>query len=101
LHYSKVAKNERLKNKSEKNKVQPIEISVLKSNDENEKEEETKAPLVNSIEQAKKDRNEKILLYTMTILIAFLCYGTLPGLQSYSTLPYGNNVFNLAVNLSN
>lgn len=28
------------------------------------------------------------------------CYGVLPGLQSYSTLPYGNDIFNYAVNLS-
>ena len=65
---------------------------------------------------------EKFILLSYTFFLSFFCYGVLPGLQSYSTLPYGeflqtrtniinkvylnfnfrkgNDVFNLAVNLS-
>jgi hypothetical protein len=69
---------------------------------------------------------EKVLLNILTVMITFICFGILPGLksktnslsfystykqlclfqpillgiQSYSTLPYGNNVFNYAINLS-
>ena len=35
------------------------------------------------------ERNEKIVLYSYFFIIAFLYYGFLPGIQSYSTLPYG------------
>lgn len=34
--------------------------------------------------------NEKLILLTFTFFLSFFCYGVLPGLQSYSTLPYGN-----------
>lgn len=33
---------------------------------------------------------EVYILLTYTIFLSFFCYGVLPGLQSYSTLPYGN-----------
>lgn len=32
---------------------------------------------------------EEIILLTYTFFLSFFCYGVLPGLQSYSTLPYG------------
>lgn len=35
-------------------------------------------------------RKEKIILLTYIFFLSFVCYGVLPGLQSYSTLPYGN-----------
>ena len=60
----------------------------------------------NFIEENKTDSNtneikrEKIILFLYIFMISFLAYGFLPGLQTYSTLPYGNHVFNLAVNLS-
>ncbi|CAF0955328.1 unnamed protein product [Brachionus calyciflorus] len=44
---------------------------------------------------------EKILLLSLNFFITFFFYGILPGVQSYSTLPYGNNVFHLSINLSN
>lgn len=37
---------------------------------------------------------EKFVLFAFTFCLSFLCYGVLPGLQSYSTLPYGTNSFN-------
>lgn len=45
-------------------------------------------------------KREKILLFTYGFILSFTSYGILPGLQSYSTLPYGNHVFNYAVNIS-
>ena len=100
LIFTKVAKKEKLKNTIEKNKVQPIEISIINKNKIDE-EEETKFKAENCIKQAEEERKEKIILYTIIFWVSFICYGALPGLQSYSTLPYGNNVFNLSVNLSN
>jgi hypothetical protein len=35
------------------------------------------------------DKTEQITLLTIIFLLSFVCYGVLPGLQSYSTLPYG------------
>lgn len=56
---------------------------------------------INTINQNYKSiRNEKIILLSYVFWLSFICYGVLPGLQSYSTLPYGNSVFNYAVNLS-
>ncbi|CAF0857715.1 unnamed protein product [Brachionus calyciflorus] len=46
------------------------------------------------------NRKEQVFLLGIIFWVSFLAYGVLPGLQSYSTLPYGNNIFNYAVNLS-
>lgn len=45
-------------------------------------------------------KKEKIFLLSLNFLITFFFYGILPGVQSYSTLPYGNNVFHLSINFS-
>ncbi len=47
-----------------------------------------------------KIRREKILMFAMNFLITFVLYGILPGLASYSTLPYGEKVFHMCINLS-
>ena len=47
-----------------------------------------------------EERTEIVLLNFYTCLTTFIYYGILPGLQTYSTLPYGNDVFNYSVNLS-
>ena len=39
-------------------------------------------------------------LFIMTFIGSFLMYGYLPGLISYSNLPYGNIFFHLSINLS-
>jgi hypothetical protein len=44
---------------------------------------------------------EIVILHLCTFIIAFFLYGFLPGLQSYSTLPYDINTFYLSINLSN
>ena len=41
-----------------------------------------------------------ISLFTMTFIGSFFMYGYLPGLISYSNLPYGNIFFHLSINLS-
>jgi hypothetical protein len=52
-----------------------------------------------SIDQ-RNHRIEQFVLLSYIALLSFTCYGVLPGLQSYSTLPYGNDIFNYSVNLS-
>lgn len=57
---------------------------------------DTQAPLnynvspVNSPVPFTSGFKEKFILLSYTVLLSFFCYGVLPGLQSYSTLPYGN-----------
>ena len=46
------------------------------------------------------ERREISTLLTLIFMLSFICYGVLPGLQPYSTLPYGNDIYNYAVNLS-
>jgi hypothetical protein len=43
---------------------------------------------------------EKVLLLAMNFLITFFFFGFMPGIQSYSTLPYGNVVYSWSINLS-
>ena len=52
------------------------------------------------VDKIDKSQTEKIILLTLIFFLSFICYGLLPGLQSYSTLPYSNQVYNLAVKLS-
>lgn len=33
---------------------------------------------------------EEYILFSIVTVVTFFCYGVLPGIQSYSTLPYGN-----------
>ena len=46
------------------------------------------------------DTADKMLLFFYNFLITFFMFGFLPGLQSYSTMPYGNLVYSLSINLS-
>lgn len=43
---------------------------------------------------------EKLYILFLTFLVNFFYYGIMPGLQSYSNLPYGDQTFFLSVNLS-
>ncbi len=45
------------------------------------------------------DRRQKTTLLAVNFSVAFLVYGFLPALQSYSTLPYGNQVYHTSINL--
>jgi hypothetical protein len=40
-------------------------------------------------ETEKNDRFEQYYLYCINFAVTFVLYGILPGMQSYSTLPYG------------
>jgi len=44
---------------------------------------------------------EKAYLLFLNFLVTFFFFGFLPGIQSFSTIPYGNMVFSLSINLSN
>lgn len=50
--------------------------------------------------QQNKINSENRLLYLITCLGSFVNYGFMPGLLSYSTMPYGNIYFHLSINLS-
>ena len=43
---------------------------------------------------------ETVILLSMVFVSSFIGYGLLPGLQTFSVMPYGIRSFNLAVNLS-
>lgn len=45
-------------------------------------------------------KNSLRLLFSLAFLGSFIQYGYLPGLLSYSTIPYGNIYFHLSINLS-
>ena len=47
-----------------------------------------------------KEKLELLLLLSMVFMTTFILYGILPGLQPYSTLPYGKDIYNYAVNYS-
>lgn len=42
-----------------------------------------------------------MLCYLLSFTVSFILYGIFPGIQSYSTLPYGSQVYSYSVNLSN
>ena len=89
LNTSKIAKHARKANKP--NIATSISQAELIS--EAKKEEYTS-------DEMPKNISMKLLL-TLTFLASFIQYGYLPGLLSYSTIPYGNVYFHLSINLSN
>ncbi len=46
------------------------------------------------------EKRELLILFSLIFMLSFICYGILPGLQPYSTLPYGNDIYNYSVNFS-
>lgn len=50
---------------------------------------------------ASKDKFEIGFLFCLTFLVSFVYYGYLPGIFSYSTIPFGIKYFHLATNISN
>lgn len=52
------------------------------------------------LEKNEKKTEIRFLLF-LTFLVTFIYYGYLPGLLSYSTIPYSNKFFHLSINLSN
>ena len=57
----------------------------------------------NDEEVASKVKKDPLIikcLMTVAFWASFIQYGFLPGLLSYSTIPYGNQFFHLSINLS-
>lgn len=64
---------------------------------QNESNEPAERPL-SALNQ--NEKREVTVLLSLIFMLSFICYGVLPGLQSYSTLPYGNDIYNYSVNFS-
>ena len=95
LNFSTIAKRER-KNASTNKRSRTIsEKSDIDVSPENAINSQTNLTLTDqqkskvSHEPISNNRLEKFVLLTIIFWVSFLAYGTLPGLQSYSTLPYG------------
>lgn len=73
-----------------------IEPTAIEKDEEEEEETGSK-----KLENTQHSAREKLILFALNFLITFFYYGILPGIQSYSTIPYGSNVFHLSINLSN
>jgi hypothetical protein len=119
LNFSKVALRARKRNAINNVRVNQIETLITTSNESfDSKSELNQSSANNSLlsegssatdnsfikflvdKRGTNDKMEKIVLNFYIFIVSFICYGVLPGLQSYSTLPYGNDVFNYAVNVS-
>ena len=85
LHESKYSKKSR-----------KIESNNSKSNTDYNEINSKKKQNIRSV--TKKESNNLSLMYFLTFLISFFIYGFMPGLVSYSTLPYGNFYFQLTIN---
>lgn len=71
------------------------QMEMIQDDDDEQEEEEVEVDAMMS------ETKEEIILYTITFFTTFFFYGILAGVQTYSTLPYGNRVYHLAINLSN
>jgi len=85
LNYSKTALRTR---KTYINRTNEINLSQI-----NLVEEE-------STDEAPIEKKNIFTLLCLTFAGSFIQYGYLPGLLSYSTIPYGNTFFHLSINLS-
>lgn len=47
-----------------------------------------------------REKYEMGFLFSLTFVVSFVYYGYLPGIFSYSTIPYGIKYFHLATNIS-
>ena len=96
LHFSPLAIRERKTNaiytKEKNNK------KIMPSFDKSEEPKfdvESKTQILNSDQNSKfgssmiNEKIEKCVIMVIIFMVSFICYGVLPGLQSYSTLPYG------------
>ena len=94
LHFSKTARKARKSNINSTETIKMSKIDLVQSDSE---ESNTKS----QPKESSRDKNRKlVLLFTLTFFGAFIQYGYLPGLFSYSTIPYGHIYFHLSINLS-
>ena len=104
INYLKILKRHR--------RVQPMimiskNIQSYESNSTNSyadlynKKEIVGGKAIETVVNDQSNRKVIFLCYFLTFLVSFFYYGILPGIQSYSTLPYGGHIYRYAVNLSN
>lgn len=75
--------------------------TLISNSPETPKNSESEQHIVRSYAQySVQEKREITTLLTLVFMLSFICYGVLPGLQSYSTLPYGNDIYNYSVNFS-
>lgn len=95
LNFSPIAKRERRNastNKRSRTISEKSEVDVSPENAINSLTNLTLTDQSKSIVSQKpisKNQLEKFILLSIIFCVSFLAYGILPGLQSYSTLPYG------------
>jgi hypothetical protein len=94
LNYSKVAINAR---KKKENEIKLEQLNVTTETDEHTAS--TQEIIEPEVKVKKIDKLKKRILFFLAFLICFINYGYLPGLLSYSTIPYGNWAFKLSINL--
>lgn len=77
-------------NKSKIVKEKESQINTIQNTHDCEKELLDNKPQADATDSSEKNSNiEKFFLYSLSFIITFFYFGILPGLQSYSTLPYG------------
>jgi len=86
LKFSKKLKSEKL------NKFSTRSDENVKFIEDNQTFDSTKSTLT-------IDKQETLIFLVISFIISFFLYGVLLGLQSYSTLSYGNSAFYLSINL--
>jgi riboflavin transporter 2 len=109
LNYTKVAKSSRRKDNINKRNENIHEITIGDNviisspiyNQIQNETVETLEPQSPRIDLTQKEKYERIVLLMITFSISFIYYGVLPGIQTYSSLPYGNTALFLSINLSN
>lgn len=100
LNFSRVAINERKNSKAKQEANSLSELKDEKKLSQDTIKNDSQMPLqINDdlFVNVSNDSKEKLLLYVFTFFLSFFCYGVLPGLQSYSTLPYGNLIANFHI----
>ena len=87
LHFSATARKARKSNSSRTEDIAMSRLELIQSE------------LDYKTDKSKLARRKALLLF-LTFSGSFIQYGYLPGLLSYSTIPYGNFYFHLSINLS-
>lgn len=89
----------RLARKARKNKLSWINLDLPSTDELEDESVYQNRQLRFEMEQETKQKEIRFLLF-LTFIVTFVYYGYLPGLLSYSTIPYSNKFFHLSINLS-
>lgn len=82
-------------------KVSVTSSKELANVNENTTIETTSTTATAAAVEVKRDSLEIGILFLVTFVVSFIYYGHMPGLLSYTTIPYGNGFFHWSINLSN